>query len=99
MTDLDSHPLIDPQKEELINSLRNEITSLKSRLNKKEEKVVALENMLNTTLYCLNTERHACADLKDKLEDVIEMLKKRVPQGDILDFLRVKDDEMRSYPI
>ena len=35
MTDLDSHPLTDPQKEELINSLRNEITSLKFRLDKK----------------------------------------------------------------
>ncbi len=99
MTDLDSHPLADNQNEELIKSLKNEITSLKFRLEKKEEKITTLDNMLNSTMKCLNAERHACADLKDKLEDVIEMLKKRVPHGDILEFLRVKDDEMRSYPI
>ena len=98
MTDLDSHPLVHPQNEELINSLKK-ITSLRSHLKKKEEKIATLDNMLNTTMECLNADRHACADLKDKLEDVIEMLKKRVPHGDILDFLRVKDDEMRSYPI
>ena len=99
MTDLDSHPLTDPQREELINSLKNEITSLKFRLEKKEEKVVTLENMLNTTMKCLNARNDGWGDLRDKLEDVIEMLKKRVSYGDILDFLKVKDDEMRSYPI
>ena len=77
MTDLDNHPLEDNQNEVLIQSLKNEITSLKFRLEKKEEKVVTLENMLNTTMHCLNTERHACADLKDKLEEVIQMLRKR----------------------
>ena len=30
-------------------------------------------------------------DLKDKLEDVIEKLRKRVPHSDILDYLKVKD--------
>ena len=99
MTDLNNHPLADNQNEELIKSLRNEISSLRSHLEKKEEKIAALDTMLNTTLECLKAERHACADIQDKLEDVIEMLKKRVPPGDILYFLRVKDDEMRSYPI
>ncbi len=61
--------------------------------------MATLNNMLNTTVECLDAERHTYRDLKDKLEEVIEMLKKRAPHSDILDFLRVKDDQMRSYPI
>jgi hypothetical protein len=30
-------------------------------------------------------------DIKDKLTDVIYMLRKRVPHGDILEYLKVKD--------
>jgi hypothetical protein len=42
----------------------------------------------------------AFEDLEGKLEDVIEMLRNRVPHGDILDYLKVRDSyEMRSYPI
>jgi hypothetical protein len=39
-------------------------------------------------------------EMRNKFENVVEMLRKRVLHLDILDFLRVKDcDEMRSYPI
>ncbi len=37
MTDLNNHPLADNQNEELIKSLRNEISTLKSHLKKKRE--------------------------------------------------------------
>ena len=47
--------------------------------------------MLNTVMESHNAEVRAYEDLKDKLEDVIEMLKKRVPHSDILDYLKVKD--------
>ena len=56
--------------------------------------------MLNTTMKCLNARTHGWADLEDKLLDVIDMLRKRVPHCDILDFLKVRDsDEMRNYRI
>ena len=38
-----------------------------------------------------NAEVRAYEDLKDKLEDVIEKLRKRVPHSDILDYLKVKN--------
>ena len=91
MTEPNIHPPADPQNEELIRSLRNEITALKSKLEKKDERVTTLENMVNTTMTCLNARTHDWGDLEDKLQDVVEMLKKRVPHGDILDFLKVKD--------
>ena len=47
-----------------------------------------------------NAEVRAFKDLGGKVEEVIEMLRKRVPHLDILDFLKVKDsDELQSYPI
>jgi len=47
--------------------------------------------MLNQIMEIHNAEVRAYKDLEDKLKDVIEMLRKRVPHGDILDFLKVKD--------
>jgi len=38
-----------------------------------------------------NAEVRAYEDLEDKLKDVIEMLRNRVPHSDILDYLKVKD--------
>ena len=100
MSDPDIYPLADPQNKELIRSLKNEIISLKSKLEKKDDQIVTLENMVNTTMKCLNARTRGWEDLEDKLEDVVEKLRKRIPHCDILDFLKVKDsNEMRSYPI
>ena len=74
-----------------MNSLKNEIASLKFRLKKKEDKIASLDALLNTVMESHNAEVRAYEDLKDKLEDVIEMRRNRVPHSDILDYLKVKD--------
>ena len=79
------------RNEKILDSLRNEIESLKSRLKKKDEKIATLDVMLNQIVESHITEVRAYKHLEGKLEDVIEMLRKRMPHGDILDFLKVKD--------
>jgi len=91
MTDPNSHSFTDNQDEETLNSLRNEIASLKFRLTKKDDRIASLDALLNTLMDSHNAEVQAYEDLKDKLEDVIEMLRNRVPHNDILDYLKVKD--------
>ena len=91
MTEPNNHTFTDNQKEQTLNSLRNEIASLKFRLTKKEDRIASLDALLNTLMESHNAEVRAYEDLKDKLEDVIEMLRKRVPHSDILDYLKVKD--------
>ena len=90
MTEPNNHTLTDNQNEETLNSLRNEIASLKFRLTKKEDRITSLDALLNTLMESHNAEVRAYEDLKDKLEDVIEKLRKRVPHSDILDYLRSK---------
>ena len=90
----------DNQTEKIIDSLRYEIASLNSRLKKKDERIATLDTMLNQVMESHSVQVRAYEDLEGKLEDVVEMLRKRVPHLNILDFLKVKDsDEMRSYPI
>jgi chromosome segregation ATPase len=89
MTD-DNHTLTDNQNDQTLNFLRDEIASLKSRLTKKDERIASLDVMLNTVMESHNAEVRAYEDLKDNLEDVIEMLKTRVPHSDILDYLKSK---------
>ena len=91
MTEPNNHTLTDNQNEQTLNSLRNEIASLKFRLTKKDERIASLDVMLNTLMESHNAEVRAYEDLKDKLEDVIEKLRKRVPHSDILDYLKAKD--------
>jgi NTP pyrophosphatase (non-canonical NTP hydrolase) len=91
MTEPNTHTLTDNQNEQTMNFLRDEIASLKFRLTKKEDRVASLDVMLNTLMESHNAEVRAYEDLKDKLEDVIEKLRKRVPHSDILDYLKVKD--------
>ena len=91
MTDPHNHTLADNQNEQTLNSLRNEIASLKFRLTKKDDRIASLDALLNTLMESHNAEVRAYEDLKDKLEDVIEKLRKRVPHSDILDFLKLKD--------
>jgi len=91
MTEPNNHTLTDNQSEQTLNSLRNEIASVKFRLTKKDDRIASLDVMLNTVMESHNAEVRAYEDLKDKLEDVIEMLRKRDPHSDILDYLKVKD--------
>ena len=91
MTEPNNHTLTDNQNEQTLNSLRNEIASLKFRLTKKEDRIASLDVMLNNVMESHTAEVRAYEDLKDKLEDVIEKLRERVPHSDILDYLKVKD--------
>jgi NTP pyrophosphatase (non-canonical NTP hydrolase) len=91
MTEPNNHTLTDNQNEQTLNSLRNEIASLKFRLTKKDDRIASLDVMLNTVMESHNAEVQAYEDLKDNLEDVIEKLRKRIPHSDILDYLKVKD--------
>jgi len=91
MIESNNHTLTDNQYEQTLNSLRNEIASLKFRLTKKDDRIASLDALLNTLMESHNAEVRAYEDLKDKLEDVIEKLRNRVPHSDILDYLKVKD--------
>jgi chromosome segregation ATPase len=93
MTEPNNHTLTDNQSDQALNSLRNEIASLKFRLTKKDDRIASLDALLNTLMESHNAEVRAYEDLKDKLEDVIEKLRKRVPHGDILDYLRSENSK------
>ena len=84
-------PLIDNQNEKLIDSLKIEIASLKSQLKKKDERIASLDVMLNQMMETHNAEVRAYEDIEGKLEDVIDMLRKRTSHLDILDYLKIKD--------
>ena len=99
MTEPNNHTLTDNQNDQTLNFLRNENASLKFQLKKKEDRIASLDALLNSVMESHTAEVRAYEDLKDKLEDVIEKLRKRVPHSDILDSLKVKDSELRSYPI
>ncbi len=92
MTDSNAQSHTDVQTEKIIDSLRYEIESLKSQLKKKNDRIASQEVMLNQLTEGHTSEVRSFEDLEGKLEDVIEMLRKRVPHCDILDFLKVKDN-------
>ena len=91
MTEPNNQTTTDYENEQALNFLRNEIESLKFTLEKKEERIATLDVMLNQIMESLTAERRAFEDLEDKLKDVIGKLRERVPHGDILDYLKVKD--------
>jgi chromosome segregation ATPase len=91
MTTPNNHSPTDTQTEKIIDSLKDEIASLKSQPNKKDDRIASLDVMLNQTMQTHTAQSRAYEDLEDKLKDVIDMLRKRTPHGDILDFLKVKD--------
>jgi predicted nucleic acid-binding Zn-ribbon protein len=93
MTESNNHTLTDTQNEKMLDSLRNEIASLKSQLKKKDDRISTLDVMLNQIMESHNSEVRAYEDLESKLEDVVEMLRKRVPHLDILDYLEVRDSD------
>ena len=94
MTDPTNQSLTDNQNEKIIESLRYEIADLKSRLTKKDDRIATLDTMLNQIMESHHAEVRAYEDLEDKLKDVIEMLRKRVPHSDIFDFLKVKHSNL-----
>jgi hypothetical protein len=53
--------------------------------------------MLNQVMESHTAQVRAYEDLEGKLEDVIDMLGKMVPHGDILDFLKVKDSNQCQF--
>ncbi len=90
MTEPNNHPLTYNENEDTLHSLRIEIADLKSRLTKKDERIASLDTMLKTVMEGHHAQIRAYEDLEDKLDAVIEMLRKRVPHSDILDmFLRI----------
>jgi predicted nucleic acid-binding Zn-ribbon protein len=91
MTEPNNQTLPDNQNEQTLNFLRNEIESLKFTLRKKEDRIADLDAFINTLIEGRSDERRAFEDLEDKLKDVVEKLRERVPHSDILDFLKVKD--------
>ena len=100
MTEPNNHFPTDIEKEETIKFLRYGIADRKSALKKEDDRIATLDVMLNQIMASHAAEVKAYEDLEGKPEDVVDMLRKRIPHLDILDYLRVKDsDEMRSYPI
>ena len=91
MTEPNNHTPTDNPTEKIIGSLRDEIADLKSLLKKKDDRISTLDAMLNQIMEAHHSEVRAYEDLEDKLKDVIEKLRERVPHSDILDFLKVKD--------
>ena len=91
MTECNDHAFIDIRSEQTLIFPRNELVDLKSRLTKKDDRVASLDVMLNQVMESHSAEVRAYEDLKDRLEDAIEILRNRVPHDDILDHLRVKD--------
>ena len=53
--------------------------------------------MLKQIMDAHHAEVRAYEDLESKFEDVIDKLRKRVPHGDILDFLKVKDSNEYQF--
>ena len=98
MTESTTQSTTDIQNEKIIESLKYEISSLKSQLKKRDERIASLDAMLNQIMGTHNIQRRDLKDLEGKMEDVIEMLRKRVPQGDILDHLKVKDSSEYPFP-
>ena len=91
MTEPNTHTPTDKENEKALTFLKNEIADLKSRLTKKDDRIASLDVMLNSVMETLTAERRAFEDLEDKMDDVVEKLRERVPHSDILDFLKVKD--------
>lgn len=97
MTEPNNQPSTDTQNERIIDYLRNEIADLKSHLKKKDERISTLDVMLNQVMESHAPEVRAYEDLEGRLEDVIDMLRRRVPHGDILVYLKIKDSNEYQF--
>ena len=97
MTELNNHTPTDDQNEKIIDSLRYEIASLKFQITKKDDRISTLDAMLNQVMEAHTIHVQGYKDLEDKMQDVIDMLIKRTPHGDILDYLKVKDSNEYQF--
>ena len=97
MTTPNTQSPTDNQTEKIIDSLKYEIESLKSQLKKKDDRIATQDVMLKQISESHSAEVRAYEDLEDKMEDVIDMLRKRVPHSDILDHLKVKDSNEYQF--
>ena len=97
MTTSNTQSPTDPQTHETITSLKSEIDSLKSLLAKKDERIATLDTMLNQVVRSHTIQVRGYEDLEDKMEDVIDRLRKRVPHGEILEFLKVADSNEYQF--
>jgi len=97
MTTPNNDPIPYNKNEETEESLRYKIADLKSKLRKKDDEILTLNNMLKQIMDAHHAEVRAYEDLEDKLEDAIDKLRRRVPHGDILDFLKVKDSNEYQF--
>ena len=97
MTESNIQSPTDKENEKIIDSLKYEISNLKFQLTKRDDRIASLDAMLNQVMESHNAEVRAYEDLKDKMEDMIEMLRKRTPHGDILDHLKVKDSNEYQF--
>ena len=86
MTNPNTQSPTDNQTEKIIESLKYEIESLKSRLKKKDDRIASQDVILRQITESHTSEVRAYEDLEGKMEDVIDILRRRVPHGDILDY-------------
>ena len=91
MTTSTTQPPAANQAEKTIDSLKNEITALKSQLKKNDDRIASLDVMLNQIMETHTVQARAYEDLEGMLDDVVEMLRTRTPHGIILDFFKFKD--------
>ena len=68
------------QTEKIIDTLKYEIGSLKSRLKKKDDRIASQDVILKQISESHTAEVRAYEDLADKLEDVIDMLRGGPPR-------------------
>ena len=97
MTEPNNQSPTDTQNDKMVDSLRIEIGDLKSRLKKKDDRITTLDAMLNQIMENHTIQRRAYEDLEGEREDIVDMLRKRVPHGDILDYLKVKDSNEYQF--
>jgi len=86
MTNPNTQSPTDNQTEKILESLKYEIESLKSRLKKKDDRIASQDVILRQITESHTSEVRAYEDLEGKMEDVIDILRRRVPHGDILDY-------------
>ena len=97
MTTSNTQSPTDNQTDKIINSLKTEIEALKSQLKKKDDRIASQDVILKQISESHASEVRAYEDLEDKMEDVIDMLRRRAPHGDILDYLKVKDSNEYQF--
>jgi len=66
-------------------------------VKKQNDRIATLDTMLNQVMKSHTIQMRGYEDLEDKLEDVTDKLLKRIPHGDILDFLKMKENNEYQF--